>query len=193
MKIPLSNFLSKLNWRLMVIHLIAYWFFIHSFLMFSYLHDNKFLMILLNHSKSWFNNPKGWRFDVSSFSIDMLWINLSKPIGLLTGFLISLAITIKKRWYWVNSLIVFLVAALLLRFHLFGWHYLSYVFLAPGSVFKEYSIGYFLVNGLVMLTIGLMLFFLKWPTQFITHSVVAKKQDKAVEQRTDLKTNAIDD
>ncbi|MDB5005760.1 MAG: hypothetical protein JWP45_153 [Mucilaginibacter sp.] len=82
-------------------------------------------MALLNHPKNWFNNPKGWRFDPSSLNIDALWINLSKPIGLLIAFSISLAITAKKSWYWVNSLIVFLAAALLLRFHLLGWHYLA--------------------------------------------------------------------
>jgi hypothetical protein len=64
--------------------------------MFSYVHDNKFLMALLNHPKNWFNNPKGWRFDPSSLDIDALWINLSKPIGLLIAFSISLAITAKK-------------------------------------------------------------------------------------------------
>ncbi|MDB5005761.1 MAG: hypothetical protein JWP45_154 [Mucilaginibacter sp.] len=64
--------------------------------------------------------------------------------------------------------------------------------MAPGAVFKEYSIGYFLVNGLVMLTIGLLLFFLKWPMQLITHDAVAKKQDETTEQESDLQRNAID-
>jgi len=144
-------------------------------------------MRLLDHPKTWLNNPENWfkdpknrNFTPTVIAIDALWISLSKPIGLLTGFLISLAITIKKHWYWVNSLIVFLLASLLLRYHLFGWNYLSYIFMALGAVFKEYSIGYFLVNGLVMLTIGLMLFFLKQVQKFISPVTVSEKRDEAI-------------
>ena len=146
-------------------------------------------MVLLNHPKNWYNDPQNFHFNASDLSIDLLWINLSKPSGLLTGFLISLAITIKKHWYWVNSLIVFLTASLLLRYHLFGWYYLSYIFQAPGSIFKAYSIGYFLVNGLIMLTIGLLLFFLKWPVQFISPNKNSKKQDEVIEQGSDSQIN----
>ena len=181
---PFSNFTSKLNGRLIVIHLIACWFFIYSFLMFSYLHDHEFLQLVLNHPKNWFKDPQIRHFNASAIFIDALWISLSKPIGLLTGFLISLTIVIKKKWYWVNSLIVFLVAILLLRYHLFGWHYLSYVFMAPGSLFKEYSIWYFLTNGLVMLAIGMLILFLKQVQQFINPTAVSEMLDGTMQQGT---------
>jgi hypothetical protein len=186
--VTLSNFISKLNWRLILIHLIACGFFIYSFLVFSYLHDHKFLMGFLNRPKNWFHNPQNWHFDISTFSNAALWISLSKPLGLLIGFLISLAITIKKHWYWVNSLIVFFVAFLLLRYNLFGWHYLSYVFLVPGSLFKEYSIGYFLVNGLLMLAIGLLLFFLRRVQQFINPIWASEKRDEVIQQERNTTT-----
>ena len=156
----------------MLVHLIACWFFIYSFLIFSYLHDHQFLMNFLNQPKSWFDHPKSWHFDPSKLTIDLLWINLSKGVGLLAGFLTSLAIAIKKHWYWINSLIVFLVAILLLKFDIFSWQYLRRIFLAPGSLFKGYSIGYFLVNGSIMLAIGIMLFFLKRIENFIAPVVI---------------------
>ena len=175
----------------MVIHLIACGFFIYSFIMFSYLHDHENLIKILNPPKNWFNNPKNIPYDPSKIAIDAFWINLSKPIGLFAGFLISLAITIKRQWYWVNSLLVFLMSILLLRYHLFGWHYLHYIFLAPGSIFKEYSVGYFLVNGLLMLTIGLLLFFLRRLQQFTIPIGVSEKQDEAMQQGGAPETNLI--
>jgi len=136
-------------------------------MMFGYLHDHKFLVSLLNQPKDWINNFRSRHFDPGELTIDIIWLSLSKPIGALACFLISLAISIKKRWYWINSLIVFLVAFLLQRFHLFGWYYLSGIFLAPGSLFKEYTIGYFLVNGLIMLALGMLFLFLGVSVKFI--------------------------
>jgi len=163
----LSNFVSKLNWRLIVLHLIACGFFIYAFLEMFVLHDFKYVMNLMNH---------GGRRDIdgSRLANDLMWNNLSPLIGLLTGFLVSLAIAIKKHWHWINSLIVFLIAYLLWRFDLFGWRYLKHIFLAPGSLFKDYTIGYFLVNGLVMLAIGLLLFFSRRLVQFIIPVVSGK-------------------
>jgi hypothetical protein len=151
----------------MVIHLVACWFFIYSFMELAYLHDHKFIMALLNQPKSWINNPKGWHIDVAELTIDIWWISLSQLIGVLTGFILSLAMSIRKHWYWLNSLIVFFVAFSLQRFNLFGWHYVNGIFLAPGRLFKEYSIGYFLVNGLIMLAPGLLLLFLGASVKFI--------------------------
>jgi len=174
----LSNFISKLNWRLIIVHLVACGFFIYSFKMFSYLHDNKFLMGLLNHPKNWIANPQNWHFNAITLSYDLLWIGLSQVVGLLVGFMISLMITIKNQWYWVNSLIVFVLGMIFSKFNLFGWKYLKIIFLTPGSFFKDYSIGYLLVNGLVMLTIGCLLFFLRWPKHFINRGRNSGKQDE---------------
>jgi hypothetical protein len=171
----LSNFLSKLNWRLILIHLCACWFFIYSFQVLVYLHDYNFVSIILKYPK----NPEKWPFDAHRFYNDILWLGLSKYIGLLTGFLISLAICIKRHWFWLNSLIVFLVAFLLSRFYLFGWRYLKHIFLAPGSLFKENSFRYFLVNGLIMLIIGLVLFFLSYWAKFMTGNRKANNEPVA--------------
>jgi hypothetical protein len=176
----LSNFISKLNWRLLVLHFIACWFLIYSFLMFSYIHDNELFIDLLNHPKDWMTKGRLLHVDPSRMSNDTLWVILSKYIGLLTGFLISLILAIKKHWHWLNSLIVFLISILLLRFHLLGWNYLSQIFTMPGALFKKYGIGYFLINGSVMLAIGLLLFFLKWSVQFIKPVGLSDKQNTPI-------------
>jgi hypothetical protein len=149
----LSNFVSKLNWRLIVIHLIACWFFIYSFQELFVLHDFEFLMMIGRAIR-----PQ----KIAPFILydDMIWSHGGNLIGLLAGFLISFMISVKQHWYWVNSLIVFLIAYLLLRFHLSGWQFLRIIFLAPGGLSKYDTIGFYLINGLVMLIIGLLLFFL---------------------------------
>jgi hypothetical protein len=187
----LSNFTSKLNGRLIVVHLIGCWFFIYSFFILSYLHDREFLLSFLNYTEYGTRLPQNWHFDASKLTIFLLWNGSSKAIGLLTAFLISITIVIKKRWYWVNSLIVFSVAILLLRYNLFGWDYLKYIFLTPGSLFKEYSIGYFLTNGLVMFAIGLLLLFLKPVQQFIKPITASENPDEALPQDSDPQTDAI--
>jgi hypothetical protein len=53
-----------------------------------------------------------------------------------------------------------------MRFDLFGWHFLKYIFLKPGLLFKS-DIAFYLTNGLIMLAIGLLLFFMKWSVRFI--------------------------
>jgi hypothetical protein len=91
-----------------------------------------------------------------------------------------LAISIKKKWYWVNSLIAFLTVYLLWRFGIMTQPYLRYLFAVPGLYFKDNTIWYFLINGLIMLAIGLMLFFLKRVTEFIKPKVVGEKQEDVI-------------
>ncbi|HTD39226.1 MAG TPA: hypothetical protein VK671_01310 [Mucilaginibacter sp.] len=153
----LSQFVSKLNWRLILVHLIACWFFIHAFLEFAGLHDIDI-----------YKEVKDIRSSAvqSRIYYDAIWISLSEDAGLLTAFIISLVLSIKHRWHWLNSVIVLLVGFFLNRFDLFGWHFLKHIFLKPGYLFKS-DIGFYLTNGLIMLTIGLLVFFLKWSVRFI--------------------------
>jgi hypothetical protein len=166
-----SNFLSKLNWRLMVIHFVACWFFIYGFQQLAALHDialtNAFTNIKNVDDDKMLNVIK--RFGASRIATEALWINLSGPLGLLTGFIISLLVSLKHKWYWLNSVIVFVVMILLKRFKLLGWYYLKQIVLEPGYLFKSPT-ARFLANGLIMLAIGLSLFFMKWSIRFINRN-----------------------
>lgn len=158
MKYP--NLISRFNWRLMLIHFIAMWFFMYAFFILCRLHDLNAYEVF---TKKWQQNS----FDVKRYMSEIYWLYGSPYVGLLVAFIISLFISIKKKWFWLNSVIVFLIVYLLRRFDIDGWHYLKYIFLSPGDLFDQYSAGEYLVNGLPLLAIGLFLFFSKRINKFI--------------------------
>jgi hypothetical protein len=155
----MRKFFSQLNGRLMVIHFIAFWFFIYAFQTLSFLHDYSFLYLGENS----FN---GERLP-ARFSGDMEFIRQAGNIGLLVAYIISWSISTKREWFWLNSVIIFVLAFVLKNFGWLGWKYLSHVFTAPGNVFKEHSVVSYWINGFVMLAIGLLIFFSKKLIRYI--------------------------
>jgi hypothetical protein len=104
-------------------------------------------------------------------TFDALWINLSGFIGLLIAFGISIAVSIKHKLHWINPIISFLIAfSLLILWNLLKiktpWTYLKYIFIGIGYFFQE-SIWFFVINGSIILTFGLFLFFGKKVIAFI--------------------------
>lgn len=90
--------------------------------------------------------------------------------GLLIAIIISLSISIKRKWLWLNSLLVFILSYLIKSFDKDGWHFLKPVFLIPGQYFNDQSAGYYVANGLPMLIIGCVLFFSKKTNRFFANS-----------------------
>ena len=144
----------------MLIHFIAFWFFIHAFEQLSALHDPSF-----------FDDYKhnGTRITAARISKEAIGFALGSTVGLLAGLVISLLLSLKYKWYWLNSVIVFVLIILLKWFSLLGWEYLKHIVLAPGNLFESIPIS-FLANGLIMLAIGLSLFFMRWSIRFINGS-----------------------
>jgi hypothetical protein len=160
----LSNFLSKLNWRLMLVHFIAYWFIYHGTRQLAYLYDYDFLEKLANNYYNLKNHYRG--FDGNRLSMDLLYVGYASFVGLLAAILISLIVSIKHKWSWLNSVIVLLMAFTVCLFNRFYWHHIRIIFQAPGSIFKS-DWAFILTNGLMMLAVGLCLFFWKGITRFI--------------------------
>src|SRR5947209_2320237 len=106
----LSNFLSKLNWRLMVVHFIACWFIFHAFWQLGYLYDYNYMekvvhQISFEKHQMKINNYHGLDgYRMGMISVNVLLISFG---SLLLSFVISLLLTLKYKWYWVNSIIVF--------------------------------------------------------------------------------------
>jgi hypothetical protein len=152
----------------MLIHFVACWFFIYAFQELAALHDIALTNALTNiknvDDDKMLNVMK--HFDPNRIAIEAAWINLSGPLGLMTGFIASLLISLKNKWYWLNSVIVFVVMIFFKRFKLLGWYYLKNIILEPSDLFKSMT-ARFLTNGLIMLAIGLSLFFVKWSIMFI--------------------------
>lgn len=163
----LRTFISRLNWRQVLVHFVAFWFFIYAFQTLSYLYDTK-LIDTVRQSNGQdtikiLGDSGTTAADVTYF---LLWTNASGFIGLLVAFIISLIISFKRHWFWMNSLIAFILTYLLYRFDFLGWTYLKPVFLYLGQKFNNSTVE-FLVNGIILLTIGLLVFFLQRPNQII--------------------------
>lgn len=153
-----SEFLSKINLRLILVHFAACWLFIYAFQTLVYLHDRDFLLQITYH------RPK--TFDSARLSVDLLWIGLSSFAGLITAFAISLAVSLKRKWAWENSVIILVIVFPLMHANLLGWDYLSYIFLSPSLLIKPVWCA-LLVDGVIMITVGILLFLLKRVAVFI--------------------------
>lgn len=144
----------------MLIHLLACCFFVYAFKELFALRDLDVLSAIIDRKPL---QNVGW----SRISNFMIGLRLSGVVGLIMGFVISIIISIKMRWYWVNSVIVFLAVALLMRFGVLYWSAFRYVIYAPGELFKHNMVLKFIANGSVLLTIGALLFFLRISIKFI--------------------------
>lgn len=169
----LHNFIAKLNWRQILIHFVAFWFFIHAFQTLSYLYNTNLVDTVRNSNgqdtiKTITNNGT----TASDLVYFQLWTSVSGFIGLLVAFILSLIISIKRHWFWVNSLIAFIVTYIFYRYDILGWTYLKKIFWFVGQKFNNTTIE-FLFNGIVLLTIGLLIFLLKRPNQFIEKNKLA--------------------
>lgn len=161
------NFISRLNWRHILIHFVAAWFFMYAFQTLATLHDIKLVDIFRQSDAGNIrNNLELNGRTVSDLSYFKLWNGIGKTPGLLIAFIISLIISIRKKWFWFNSFIVLMLMYILSWFGLTGWKYLKRIFLKPGDFFENTTFE-FLINGLILLTLGLLTFFLHHTNKFI--------------------------
>ncbi len=162
--------MTKLNWRHILTHFIAFWFFRHAFMILSYLQNIDLVDIMLHSNSKDTIRTNTTNAELINF---MLWTGAASTIGLMVGLLIAILIQIKRRWFWLNSLIAFLAIFLLTRFGLSGWNIMKQVFLAPGQITHNTTIE-FLINGVILLAIALFILFFKPLTRFIESGKMAK-------------------
>jgi hypothetical protein len=141
---------SKINVRLMVIHFIAFWLFVFGFQTLAYLYDFNFLIFL----------PVEARInDVPRTNLDMKIVAQAALVGAIVAYIISWRISLKRNWFWLNSVFIFVLIYVLKLYDLLGWSQLQKVFLLPGSIFRLNTRTYYVTNGVVMLAIGCFLLF----------------------------------
>lgn len=156
-----SNFLAKINWRLIIIHTIACGIFIYAFKIFFYLYDKDF----------WYRMEI---IDLTKVTPERMIDNLHKSAlcgfaGLALGFLLSLITSLVRKWGLVSPVLVLLLSFALLQFNFYGWGLFKHIFLLPGSFTKDYT-AYIIINGSFMVIVGLLLFLLKPINRFIKGS-----------------------
>ena len=168
----MSKFFSTLNWRLIIIQLVSLWFFFYAFQTLAFLHDRAFAEPTLNSIIRATQKPR--------YALDKTFIEQIGNIGLVVAYILWWWLASKKGWHWINGVIAFVVAFALGYYNWFGWDHLSSIFLAPGRLFKQTSVWNFLVNGAIMLAIGLALLYWKKIQAFIDKGSYLDK--KAVEE-----------
>jgi len=158
---------SKINIRLMVIHFIAFWLFIYGFQTLAYLYDFNFLIFL----------PVEARInDVPRTNLDMKIVAQAGLVGAIVAYVISWRISLKRNWFWLNSVFIFVLIYVLKLYDLLGWNQLQKAFLAPGSIFRLNTRTYYVTNGAVMLAIGCFLLFSGKVKKFIDGKKAEEKQ-----------------
>jgi hypothetical protein len=171
-----QTFISRLNWRQVLLHFVAFWFFIHAFQILSYLYDTKLLdTVRQSNGQVTTKILVDSGTNATGITYFLLWTSVSRLIGLLVAFIISLIISFKRHWFWINALIAFILTYILYRFDLLGWIYLKPFFLYLGQKFSNSTVE-FLVNGIILLTIGLLIFFLQRSNPFIKNKKLATEQ-----------------
>jgi len=163
-----STYFSKINGKLIGLHLVAGWFLMTGFYTLSFLTNiqfvEKFKTITPFSVEAW------WGQAPNSFVSTII---LSGFAGLIISFIISLLICIQKKWFWLNAVIVLILSLLLVKFYWILWNTVKPLAWFAGERFNNISLE-FLVNGIILLAIGLFIFFSKWTNNFIQ-----KKQVKA--------------
>ena len=163
----IHTFIVRLNWRQVVIHFIASWFFIYSFQILAALHNTNLVDIIRQTGKDNLRNALNEKnISASDITEIAIWLSIANTIGSLVASGISLTISIRQKWFWVNSFLVFVLFYVLSWLDLSGWTYLKRIFLKPGELFNNTTLE-FLANGLILLTLGLFTFFLPGINRFI--------------------------
>lgn len=171
--------LHKLNWRHILLHFIAACLMGLAFQQFSFLSDmSKFdaLSILRNSGATKLEAYlKGKNFTMADVIIYFYYAKSGWVIGALIAFIISLAITKRKRWFWINSPIAFLATFIIGRLNYLDWN-LKLIFLQPKPILLSNS-SYLLISGVLLLILAFFLFFSKKSNHFIAGRVVKLNQN----------------
>ncbi len=172
-----STFINKLNWRLILTHLVASLFLVLATRQLILLRDielaksfKDFGSDALTHLTRKNNIPT--RITYASF-----WTNLAPLIGLVVAFIISLTLTIKWRIFWVNALIGFILGIILNRLGVFNYKIVNEILYSPGDLISQFGIQYeFITNGCILILLGLFVFFNKWTKNYVL-SYQTNKED----------------
>ena len=164
----MKRFFSNFNTRLLIIHFVAFWLFMYGFEVLAFSHDYKFL---------YYGTQRVMRLNFPGrFEGDMNFIEQLGNIGLIVAYIISWAISSKRNWLWINCTVIFVVLFLLENLVVLKSTYLHNVFLGAGGLFKVYNLWAHIVLGVVLLAIGVLLFFAKRIQRYISYDTQKDKQ-----------------
>ena len=163
--------MRKINYLQILLHFIASCFFIFSFRAFSAVYNIKILKLVTeNGVENVMKNSEKYGITISDIWYFTFTTEISNVIGIFVAFIISIIISIKKKWSIWNSFIVFILSFLLNRFDLLGWSYFK-TYLSIGKYINNMLLG-FLTTGTFLLIIGLLIFL----SNFLSSRIENQKQ-----------------
>ena len=163
--------MRKINYLQILLHFIASCFFIFSFRAFSSAYNIKILKLVTeNGVENVMKNSEKYGITISDIWYLTFTTEISNLIGIFVAFIISILISIKKKWSIWNSFIVLILSFLLNRFDLLGWSYLK-TYLSVGKYINNMLLG-FLTTGTFLLIIGLLIFL----SNFLSDRIENQKQ-----------------
>jgi hypothetical protein len=166
-KMTNSSIIKGVNWRQIVIHYVAIWLFSLAFEAFSYLLDTEFLsqLILAKQKhikvKTLLEGQSGEKFTNIFYHSAIGYFS-----GLMLGLIISIIISIRRRWFWLNSLLALSVIFILGQLGIINSYFLRAVFLFPGIILQDISLTV-IINASILLLLGCILFFTPKANEFI--------------------------
>ncbi|HEY4286271.1 MAG TPA: hypothetical protein VGN00_04150 [Puia sp.] len=100
----------RLNWRQILVHFLAAWLLTYASELFGYFRNIPFMEVLMKRDSNFtFQYIKSKNLGTTDIYSYALFVNEVWLIGLLLAFLISLNLSLKRRWWWGNSLIVIIL------------------------------------------------------------------------------------
>lgn len=161
-------FKDKIIWQIIIVHLVATFFIILAAKQFAELNDIEIIKLVDKYGPE--NAIKHLRTDNNSparIAYYLIWRNVACLIGLLIAFMVSLIIFIKKKMFWLNALIVFIIGLSFVRLGLFRNPIIERLFFSFAKLFPNLELQYkFAINGTILLLLALFIFFHKGVNNF---------------------------
>jgi hypothetical protein len=147
--------IRRLNFKLIVLFFIALWLFDKAGEILGYLR-NPTLAEQIRHAKGDTSALKSEGLTVISITDLMLASGFASLIGLLVGLIISLIICRGHKWHWLNSVLALVIVYMTGWLQIDSTSYIVRLLRMPGEIFN--GIWYYLINGLVSVSLGLLTF-----------------------------------
>ena len=155
----------KINWRQILIHFLASLFFMYAMKTIMLLYDVE-LIELEDRIKdiNWFLRIRQTKSSDEIFNY-ILWTSIGGAIGIFISFIISLIISLRKKWFWLNSLIAFAIIFILRRTARIESDYSDYSNFLPGHFFSIKT--EIILNSTLLIIMGILIFTSKLSNKLI--------------------------
>ena len=159
----MAELISSMNWKQIVVYLIATSLLIIGLSQFSFLTDIELTQLIAKKE-----TIRGLENSGERLTLLLVWTAVLSVVGLVISGLIMFQLTRKIKYYWINMLTVLLLGHLATRFELFYANPVKEVTLFFGGLFSQLGPLYpYLINGVFLTGLGLLIFYNKWTDKLV--------------------------